>query len=759
MPKQSSLLFAVLKSICLFAALPIYVTPSALGAQNHRDPVHPTTACTTQKNVNESINISSSQILCGNWAADNFAAGEKLINITASHLTLECAKNFTFEANESLGTVANPTVAIYLEGVENVTIKNCQAHGFRYGVFALNSKNIKIINNDFSKNYHDPAAGWVQDKFQGGGIRFERIEKGQISKNILAENWNGIELRHSNAIIVANNLADNCSNTGITLVNSHYNTIKKNDFSWAVRGPAKPTYKNMGDLEKFLAQDALKALKFKASWYVVDTKDSAGIILDYGSSHNKVIDNDFSFGGDGIFVRSVIGACAENNYFSGNDTTYSPHNAIESWCDGNTFENNDASYSHYGVWLGGSDNTVVKGNKINHNIVDGISIQIAEGRHNTIVGNEITHNGRVGVLLTGREYQAWHELSRIGSKLANSSDILVLDNSFAKNGVYDAFVTSTRSAYFINNTTDQKKLNIMIGHEAENIFVSDESFRFDEAPEATPQDKSNADIAALNQDHIADAQLKTSRTSITVGESTYIKVNVSNGDEIKKIEWVIQENKDYFGQVSMPKAIYHDDSLEKTSLNIKFLKSGIYDINVFVLTNSGAKTFSREIFVKAERALRVNDMIGSCPLFDFKCSVKIEKDTKRSALPGYMVSTNTAYAMRAIFYVEPAQILEKNVLEFFVRAHNVNGKWQSTQPPLVLHFDNGQKIIVTPSYNWLPVVQESPKHVKVDLNNSAIWSLSAELPTSDLIAIEFPLDTFGWEPYSVVLGGFSVSGD
>jgi parallel beta-helix repeat protein len=134
-----------------------------------------------------------------------------------------------------------------------------------------------------------------------------------------------------------------------------------------------------------------------------------------------------------------------------NSPKYGPNNAIECWCDGNQFIDNIASHSNFGLWLGGTDRGVVRGNAIDGNVVDGISIQIGENRHTLIEDNVITNSGRAGILLTGREYQAGADLYDSSLTFANLSLILVQRNSFSGDAVHDIFATSTRSLVLASN--------------------------------------------------------------------------------------------------------------------------------------------------------------------------------------------------------------------------------------------------------------------------------------------------------------------
>ena len=128
-----------------------------------------------------------------------------------------------------------------------------------------------------------------------------------------------------------------------------------------------------------------------------DTADSAGILLENSSNHNRIIGNSLRYSGDGFFIRASNREPSNHNFISGNDGSYSPNNAFEAgFSSVNVFEDNIANCSNYGFWLGYSTNTTVKGNEIRSNRFDGIAIE--HGQDNSIEDNRIEGN-RNGIRL------------------------------------------------------------------------------------------------------------------------------------------------------------------------------------------------------------------------------------------------------------------------------------------------------------------------------------------------------------------------
>jgi len=52
---------------------------------------------------------------------------------------------------------------------------------------------------------------------------------------------------------------------------------------------------------------------------------------------NRFLANDFTHGGDGIFIRVLDHWCSTGNLFEGNDCSHANNNAVEAWSPGNTY--------------------------------------------------------------------------------------------------------------------------------------------------------------------------------------------------------------------------------------------------------------------------------------------------------------------------------------------------------------------------------------------------------------------------------------
>ena len=672
--------------------------------------------------VNAGMTIRQDTTLCGETYELSVAPGDAAVSIGADGVTVRC-KGTVLKSAAGMGKTKNPTVGFRIDGHSDVTLEGCAAHGFRYGLAAKDASNITVTGANFDENFHDPSLGWVQDSVQGGGIRLENVDGGKVAKSSFRKNWNGIELRGTKDVEVVDNTADHTSNTGATLVRSHKNRLENNDFSWAIRG---------------------KNLSFPSNWYKVDTKDSAGIILDAGSSENEVIGNDTTYGGDGIFIRAVIGACATDNLVEKNDTSFSPHNAIECWCDGNEFVGNKANESQYGVWLGGTDRGVVKDNTVKDNNVDGISIQIGENRHTRIVGNEIAGNGRVGVLITGREIQSWHSLNHWSAgKLANSAQILVQRNDFANNQKGDVFTTSTRSMLLASNC---KKGGTVVK-------------RFERESEFTGQ------IGSCSADKGASppkAKLKVP-SPVKVGKAVALDASGSTAQSGNPLtfRWLVQSGSPKFPSGSMPKVLAGGTGMDKKS--VTFAEPGIFDASLTVDDGTlGAMDWSRIAVIPDTKLYgeKAADWDYGCatgervdPTGHGNCTTTIKGLSKGVAGKAVHVQTDAPFDFRVLFPKSKnlgADASTKTRLGFFVRAENPNmNGWQGKFPVVTLGSGSGT-IEYRPQSKVLPKSSPSWQFVSFPLAGGEGWKRvdnGGSLSKVDWVA--FDVDTYGWSAYDL----------
>ena len=280
----------------------------------------------------------------------------------------------------------NGGVGVWVHDCNDVTITNGVVIHFHYGIRAENVRNLKIQGCVVSDNTNPTDAGWLPDieapveEGFGGGIHLRNVRHSTIENNLVNNNFNGISLIRSEHNVIRGNNASYCGNVGIYLLRSGHNELLNNRAERCIRYTDR---------------------------FWCDTADSAGILLEDGSHHNRIIGNSLRYGGDGFFIRAHNREPSNHNLISGNDASYSPNNAFEAgFSSGNIFEENVANCSNYGFWLGYSTGTTVRENEIKFNRLDGIAIE--HGRDNRIEDNFIKGN-RNGIRLwsgTSPETQA-----------------------------------------------------------------------------------------------------------------------------------------------------------------------------------------------------------------------------------------------------------------------------------------------------------------------------------------------------------------
>ena len=259
---------------------------------------------------------------------------------------------------------------IYVHDCRDVKIKNGMVRGFYVGIRAVNVENLNIENCVVSDNHNPTDVEWLPDADDpmeegfGAGIYLFRVFDSVIQGNLLNNNFNGLSLVRSGRNRIAGNNASYSGNLGIHLLGSSHNVVEDNQADHCIRYTGR---------------------------FWCDTADSAGVLLEEYSHHNRITGNSLRYSGDGFFIRANNGHSCDHNYIAHNDASFSPNNAFEAgFSQHNVFEENVADFSNYGFWLGFSSDTVVRHNRILANRLDGIAID--SGSRNNIQGNKIEGN-------------------------------------------------------------------------------------------------------------------------------------------------------------------------------------------------------------------------------------------------------------------------------------------------------------------------------------------------------------------------------
>ena len=255
------------------------------------------------------------------------------IRITASNVTVDGQGAWIVGRAEG-----NPTsflgVGIEASGVSKVTLRNLNVKGFSTALRASDGTGWTVEGCDFSGNYHDPDFGWGGGE-RVGGVILTRMHRCTFRKNKAQRVWNGLDLWECDENLIAENAFSHCSNVCLKLWRSCRNQVLKNDLSYGIRCNPGETH----------------------------ARDSTCVLMEHASDGNRFVGNDITYGGDGIFLRSLNNVVSTGNHFEGNDTSYAHNNCVECWSPGNAFVRNKANHGSYGFWMGGSDRSVLLENE------------------------------------------------------------------------------------------------------------------------------------------------------------------------------------------------------------------------------------------------------------------------------------------------------------------------------------------------------------------------------------------------------------
>jgi parallel beta-helix repeat protein len=277
-------------------------------------------------------------------------------------------------------------VAIRSTGRSRVRLVNFHVEGFMSALHLRDCSGWTIESNDFSDNYDDPDYGWGDGSECYGAVYLDGVTESTLRGNKGTRVWNGISMHRSSRNTIEKNDFSYCSNTCLKMTQSSDNVVADNALSWGIRIYPEE----------------------------VHARDSVSLLVESGSDRNRFLSNDFSHGGDGIFIRVLNGWCSTGNVFEGNECSHANNNAVEAWSPGNTYIGNKANWSSYGFWLGGSDDTVLLDNEVMHNGETnrnapepfgnaGVSVVHGSSSSFVMAGNRIEGNFGPGLSLAFRE--------------------------------------------------------------------------------------------------------------------------------------------------------------------------------------------------------------------------------------------------------------------------------------------------------------------------------------------------------------------
>ncbi len=278
-------------------------------------------------------------------------------------------------------------VGVSVEGARNVTLCNARVHGYFINIQARGAHGLRLENcrADLSRAHRiarggQPVNTWLHLRSleawrsYGAGFWIERCNNSVIRGCRACRAQNGLLVVYSSSCRVTGCDFSFNSGWGLGLWGASRNVVAWNHIDFVNR-------------------------PWGGGW----GGDSAGLVVVNDSHENFIVGNSLTHGGDGFFLTdrvnggingkekttNIQGSC-DRNIIARNDGSWSPCNAFEgTFSRGNVYFENIASDSRYGFWLGYSNDSLLLGNEIVGNKVDGIAIEHGSGtrvERNTFCG-------------------------------------------------------------------------------------------------------------------------------------------------------------------------------------------------------------------------------------------------------------------------------------------------------------------------------------------------------------------------------------
>ena len=356
-------------------------------------------------------------------------------------------------------------LGVLVDGGENVTIKNLNAHGYKIGLLARRSARLHITGANLSYNWkprlyslveHESLVDWMSyhknDKDEwldsGAGIYLADSDDAEIDHTTIVQGQNGLMLARSDNARVWNNNFSFLSGLGIALYRASQNTIQHNKVDWCVRGYSH-TFYNRG-------------------------QDSAGILVYEQSNKNIVAFNSVTHGGDGLFLwagQSTMDSGeggANDNVFYDNDFSFAPTNGMEATFSRNVFYGNRVEECWHGLWGGYSFDSWIAANRFARN---GEAIAIEHGKDNRITENRF-EGDEIAIRLWKNPTQDpnWEYPKRRDTR---SRDYVIAGNTFV--GTPTALkVTETQNVRVLTNSFEKVATVAVLAGDTRNFGVGDD---------------------------------------------------------------------------------------------------------------------------------------------------------------------------------------------------------------------------------------------------------------------------------------------
>ena len=397
----------------------------------------------------------------GRYALSSPDLNTPAITVRGDNLTID------FNGAELAGATADRPPDTYtglgllIDGGRQITVKNAVIRGFKVGILARKSSDLRLTHNDLSYNWKqrlysgvekESLVDWMsyhqneKDEWlrYGAGIYLSECDRARIDHNTVVQGQNGLMVRNSTGLSIWNNTFQFLSSIGIGLYRVTGSTIMHNRVDWCVRGYSHGFY-NRG-------------------------QDSAGLLMYEQSSNNRVAYNSITHSGDGLFLwagQSTMDTGqggSNDNLFYENDFSHAPTNGIEATFSRNTFLNNRVDECWHGVWGGYSWESKWIGNRFANNTE---AIAIEHGQNNEIVKN--TFDGDATAIRLWQNAAQDPNWGYPKSRDTRSRSYAISENLF-KNNKVALDIRSTEGLVLRSNTFDQVATTMTVSGAAADLL-------------------------------------------------------------------------------------------------------------------------------------------------------------------------------------------------------------------------------------------------------------------------------------------------
>ncbi len=629
--------------------------------------------------------------------------------IAASNITID-GNNVTLQGSDEDPNKRRGT-AIFAKGQSGVTLKNVLAQHFETGLHIIDGKDWTIENCDFSDNFHDEAFGWGENG-RRGGIVLERVQQSRLRNNRANRVWDACVLVDSNDNQLDGNDFSHTSNTCLKLWHASRNTITKNLLTHGIR--LQP-----GE---------------------VHARDSTSVLIESGSNFNRMIDNDCSHGGDGIFIRVLNGWCSTDNYFEGNDCSYANNNGIECWAPRNEFVRNKANHCSYGFWLGGSDQTRLIDNEASFN-------GLAAGSHNS---PHLPDAGHAGIVFMFGPSS--HVLARGNRCIGNNgAGIAAIGDLESKGAKWKAF------HWIIEHNELRENRWGIFAQYADWLVLSDNLFdrnicddmHFADGVSRVHVQTSNR-VANAKSLEIPRVQLQ-GHSSVHVGESIQFQCVPVVG-QASRYTWDLGDGK----------------SGSEPSIEHRYTHAGFYRVGVNATFPAGTELAYRDLVVVADQPELAADANRWSfePESNLQCSFSRDTEYFVAGDSSVKVLINPYHGGQARMLFPNTRkagwaIESKSTLGFWLKAINPNiPGWQSNNPEITLYQSGGKQLTLTPkrdlfSNTAYSEAREGWRYIEIPLTTNEDWQRAGdEITIIDYVTIG--IDSWDSQPLQLWIDGLVI---